>query len=56
MAELFSVEAGFALFLFAGRFKMLPEQSGFPVGELSASSVHGCYILRLSDTNVLVNS
>jgi O-antigen ligase len=31
LAEFFSVEAGFTLFLFAGRFKMLPELGGFPV-------------------------
>ena len=31
LAELFSVEATFALFLFAGRFKKLPELRGFPV-------------------------
>jgi O-antigen ligase len=31
LAELCSVEAGFALFLFAGRYKRVPELSGFPV-------------------------
>jgi O-antigen ligase len=31
LAELFSVEASFALFLFAGHFKMLPELRGFTV-------------------------
>jgi O-antigen ligase len=31
LAEFFSIEASFALFLFAGRYKMLPELRGFPV-------------------------
>jgi hypothetical protein len=31
LAEFFSIEASFVLFVFAGRFKMLPELRSFPV-------------------------